>query len=142
MSEEEPHSDRCCHNVCEVGRRPLRLAVGRAGVLALGEAAARRALYDPLQAELVAARPQLQECGHVRERSYVRTAIDTLIELGADLPTAALAAHLCAACYAAAYAETQNDPELLPATVARAVDRLSELRSPSTSGSLPEPPQA
>ncbi|MCF2131708.1 TetR family transcriptional regulator [Strepomyces sp. STD 3.1] len=107
---------------------PRALAVGRSGVLALGEAAARRALYDPLHAQLVANSPQLQECGHSRERAYVRTAIETLVDLGADPSTAALAAHLCAACYAAAHAETQSDPRLLPAAVARAVDRLHGLR--------------
>jgi AcrR family transcriptional regulator len=109
-------------------RLPDAVRAVRAGVSALADTIARRALRSPAREQLIASSPQLQACSDAKERAYTDTARSTLLRHGADTRTARLASHIGASCYATAHAETVHTPSLLPKSVDEAFQRLGQLK--------------
>jgi AcrR family transcriptional regulator len=97
-------------------------------LLVLADSKAIQAVRYPMREQLIAETPQLQACSLVKEREYTDAMEAALIGQGGTPLTARLAAHIATACYDAGYIETFSTPELLPAAVDRAFERLMTLQ--------------
>jgi AcrR family transcriptional regulator len=105
------------------------LRVARAAVLVLADSKSIQAMRYPMREQLIAETPQLQICSLVKERGYTDALEAALVEQGATSLTACQAALVATACYATGYAEAFTAPQLLPAAVERAFDKLFALGS-------------
>lgn len=103
------------------------LAVARAGLLALTCRIAEQSRWLPLRARLIDEQPELRARNLVKERGYAAAGIETMVRHGAASDTAALAASLAAACFAAGHAHTLATGQDLPAAVDEAFRRLATL---------------
>jgi len=101
------------------------LIVAHAGLLALTRRIADQSHWLGLRARLIDEHPELQARHLTKERGYVAAGIETMMRHGAAPDTAALAAGLAAACFAAGHARTLATGQDLPTAVDAAFRQLA-----------------
>ncbi|WP_151478738.1 TetR family transcriptional regulator [Streptomyces albicerus] len=101
------------------------LSAGRAGLSALVGSIAEHTNWLAERERLINGDAALLARSLVKQRAYAAAVVDVLERHGADRETAVLAAAVCQACYEAAVALTEAEPERLPGALEAAFDRLS-----------------
>jgi AcrR family transcriptional regulator len=107
------------------------LLVARAGLLALTHRITERSRWLALRQKLMDAHPELRARNLLKEQAYAEEGIEVMVRHGAAPETAALAASLAAACFAAAHAQTIATGRPLPAALDDAFRRLAALDGPA-----------
>jgi AcrR family transcriptional regulator len=105
------------------------LDVGRAGMSALVGSIAEHTTWLAERERLINGDPALLARSLLKQRAYAAAAVDVLERHGADRETAVLGAAVCQACYEAAVALTDADPDRLPGAMMATFERLSARRA-------------